>query len=72
MQHIAESPVRDAVIKTSGVVSGGTAFAGLTADLSGWSEIAQIAANFGIALAAVTAFGTFVYTVYKGSKKKDA
>ena len=59
------------IVKGSGYAATAVAATGLTADLSGWSEVAQIVANFGIGLAALTAFLTFIYTVYKGRKKKD-
>ena len=70
VQHISPHLPQATVIKASGLLGGGTAFAGLTADLSGWSEIAQILANFGIFIGAITAFSTFVYTIYKSRKKK--
>ena len=69
VQHIPPHGIQDIAIKASGVIGGGSAFAGLALDLSGWSEISQIVANFGIGLGSVVAAMTFIYTLYKGKKK---
>lgn len=71
IQHIPTGSVHDLAIKASGVVGGSTAFAGLSKDLSNWSEISQIAANFGIFISAIVAFSAFCYSLYKGSKKSN-
>ena len=69
-QYLAQHIPEGVLIKGSGLLGGGSAFAGLTADLSGWSEIAQILANLGIFIGAMTALCTFLYTIYKGRKKQ--
>lgn len=57
-------------VKLSGMLGGSTALAGITTDLSGWSELSQIIANFGIGLGAVVAALSLGYTIYKGKDKK--
>lgn len=69
-QHIAESPARDLAVKASGLVGAGVSFFGVQLDLSGFSEIAQIAANVGIFLAGLAAFMTILYTVFTGRKRE--
>ncbi len=69
IQHIPHGSAQDMLIKVSGVAGGGTVFAGLTLDMSHWSELAQIFANFGIFIGGVAAFGTFAYSLYKGRPK---
>lgn len=70
IQHIPTGSAHDLAIKGSGLIGGSTAFAGLSKDLSSWSEISQIAANFGIFISAIVAFSAFCYSIYKGSKNK--
>ena len=72
MQHISQSGVQDAAIKGSGLLGGSVSLAGMTADLSEWSEISQIVANFGIGIGGIAAMGTLIYTLYTARKKKDA
>jgi hypothetical protein len=62
-------PAQDLLIKGSGLLGGSSAFAGLMADISHWSELAQILANLGIFIGGVTAFITFTYSIYKGKHK---
>jgi hypothetical protein len=68
-QHIPQGSMHDLLIKASGVVGGGSAFAGIMADMSQWSELAQILGNIGVFIGGLTAFGTFVYSIYKGKPK---
>ena len=70
IQHIPTGSAHDMAIKVSGLVGGSTAFAGLSTDLSSWSEISQIAANFGIFISSIVAFFALCYSFYKGSKNK--
>lgn len=68
IQHIPHGSAQDTAIKVSGFLGGGSAFAGLTADLSGWSEVAQILANMGIFIGGLAALITICYTMYRGRK----
>ncbi len=71
VQHISQNG--DAAIKGSGLLGGAVSLVGATADLSHWSEISQIAANFGIGIGGMAAMGTLIYTLYTAQKKnKDA
>ena len=70
LNHIPAGSGHDLAIKASGLVGGSTAFAGLSADISQWSEVSQIAANFGIFISSIVAFFALVYSVYKGAKGK--
>ena len=72
MHLIPSQSVNATAVKLSGFIGGSTAFAGLTVDLSAYSQVAQILANVGIFIGAVTALITFIYTVYKGKNKPDA
>ena len=70
IQHIPTGSAHDMAIRVSGIVGGSTAFAGITTDLSTYSEIAQIIANLGIGLSSIVAFFALCYSVYKGTKRK--
>ena len=70
IQHIPTGSAHDMAIKISGLVGGSTAFAGVTTDLSTYSEVAQILSNVGIFISSIVAFFALVYSVYKGTKKK--
>tara|TARA_R110002094_G_scaffold157781_1_gene144015 strand:+ start:7754 stop:8038 length:285 start_codon:yes stop_codon:yes gene_type:complete len=72
LNHIPVGSGHDLAIKASGLVGGSTAFAGLSAEstISEWSEISQIAANFGIFISSIVAFFALCYSVYKGTKGK--
>ena len=71
IQHIPTGSAHDMAIKASGLVGGSTAFAGVTTDLSTYSELAQILANVGIFISSIVAFFALCYSVYKGTKKKS-
>ena len=70
IQHIPTGSAHDLAIKGSGLVGASTAFAGTTADLSEWTELSVIVANFGIGLSSIVAFLALGYSIYKGFKNK--
>jgi|TARA_R110000796_G_scaffold20221_4_gene60418 hypothetical protein len=70
INNIPQLSVSGAGVKVSGVLGGSSALAGLTADLSGWTVISQIAANWGILLGSVVAALSLTFTIYKGFKNK--
>ena len=66
IQHVPS----DLIIRGSGLLGGSSALAGMAADISQWTEVSQIAANFGILLGSIVAALSLTYTIYKGFKKK--
>jgi hypothetical protein len=70
INHIPTGSVHDLTIKLSGLMGAGTSFAGLTSDLSHWTEVSQVIANLGIGLSGLVAALAFCYSIYKSIKKK--
>ena len=70
LDHAPNITMSGAGIKVSGVLGGSSALAGMAADISHWTEVSQIAANFGILLGSIVAALSLTYTIYKGFKNK--
>lgn len=71
VDHIPNMTASGVGVKGSGLLGGSSALAGLAADLSSWTEVSQIAANFGILFGSVVAALSFTYTIYKGYRSDE-
>jgi len=72
IQEVIRQVPSATIVRGSGLLGASSALAGATADLSQWSELSIIAANFGIALGSVVAAISLGYTIYRGRAKKPS